>query len=138
MLEWTPGLAIPDEELTIVTTRSGGPGGQNVNKVETRVEVRWNPAQTRIPEPWRSRLLAALAPRLSKEGVLRIVCSETRSQAENRALALARLQKLVAEAVRPKKNRRPSRPTRGSKERRLSGKRTDSRRKQDRRAPPSD
>ncbi len=138
MSDWAPGLAIPDDELTVVTTRSGGPGGQNVNKVETRVEVRWIPSQSKIPEPWRSRIVGVLANRLSKEGVLRIVCSETRSQSENRSLALARLTEIVRSAAKLPKKRRASRPTKGSKERRLAGKRAESRRKQDRRFPSSD
>lgn len=117
-------LVIPAGELREELSRSGGPGGQNVNKVSTRVTLRWSIAGSRVLDPARrQRLLARLASRLTREGELLVHCDETRSQLQNRAAARVRLAAVVREALREPKVRRATRPTRGSQQRRQEGKR---------------
>ena len=117
-------LVIPADELAVEDSRSGGPGGQNVNKVSTRVTQRWSVATSRVlSDVRRPRLLGALASRLTRGGELVIHCDETRSQAQNRELARLRLADIVRAALHEKKKRRASRPTRASRERRHAGKR---------------
>lgn len=116
--------AIPLDEIEVKATRSGGPGGQHVNVTSTRVEVRWNPARSRaFSDEERERVLARLGARLDRRGWLRIAASDTRSQRQNRDLALERLARLVAGALKVPKKRRPTRPTAASREQRLSIKR---------------
>lgn len=120
----TPELTIPEAELELRFSRSGGPGGQHVNTASTRAEVRWDvAASAALSEPQRERLLAALASRLDKTGALRVVAEDTRSQLGNRELALERLRELVAAALKPRRVRRPTRPTASSRAERLDVKR---------------
>lgn len=120
----TPELTIPDAELEVRFSRSGGPGGQHVNTSSTRAEVRWDLASSAaLSETQRERLLAALASRLDKTGALRVVAEDTRSQLGNRELALERLRDLVAAALKPRRVRRPTRPTASSRAERLDVKR---------------
>jgi ribosome-associated protein len=129
-------LALPEEELRVEYARSGGPGGQNVNKVETKVQVRWNPAESEaISEADRAWLLTRLASRLTTDGDLLISSTRTRYRERNREDALKKLAETVREALRRPKRRRKSRPTRASIERRLETKRRRSRTKKDRRRP---
>jgi len=117
-------LVLPADELAFEVSRSGGPGGQNVNKVATRVTLRWSVAASRVlDEVRRARLLEALASRLTREGELVIHCDETRSQAQNREAARLRLAELLRGALHVRKKRRASKPTRASRERRHEGKR---------------
>jgi ribosome-associated protein len=130
------GVEIPDGELTWRFSRSGGPGGQSVNTADSRVElsfdVRRSPA---LPERIRERLLNRLSSRLV-DGVLTIAASEYRSQYRNRQAARARLVELLTDAsAPPPPRRRPTRPTRGSQERRLAGKKRRSETKSLRRRP---
>lgn len=115
---------IPEREIRVRTSRSGGPGGQHVNKVETRVEVFWNldesPAFT--PEE-RERVRAALGKRVGADGTVRVVSGRHRSQSRNRDAAVERLREMVAQALRPRKKRRPTGPTAASREGRLEAKR---------------
>lgn len=119
-----PGLTIPGSALDIRFSRSGGPGGQNVNKVETRAEVRFHLAATPLlGEEDRARVMAKLASRLTKEGWLAVACDRTRHRERNLLEALDRMGEVLRAALHRPRKRRPTRPTRGSKERRLEGKR---------------
>jgi ribosome-associated protein len=131
-----PELRLPLGELDYRASRSGGPGGQHVNTSSTRVEVWWDVAASpSLSEEQRARLLTRLASRLDSSGRLRLVSSGSRSQLRNREDATARLQEVVAEALRVPKRRRPTRPTKASKTARLEAKRRRSSIKQERRRP---
>lgn len=124
MLRITPGLSIPEDELVERFVRAAGPGGQNVNKVATAVELRFDVAGSpSLPEPMRLRLLARADRRLNDRGVLVISASRFRTQERNRQDARERLAAVLAAATRAPKPRVATRPTKGSKERRLAGKR---------------
>jgi ribosome-associated protein len=128
-----PAIRIPLSELRFQMSRSSGPGGQNVNKLNTRVQMWWDLREsTALPEDVRGRFLAQNATRLTKEGSLQLDCQEFRTQLANRKACLDELSELIRRAlVRPKK-RRPTKPTRGSQERRLQAKRERSRQKSSR------
>ena len=121
-------------------SRSGGPGGQNVNTRSTRVEVVFDVAGSPSLGPrQRARIMDKLGGRLDTDGKLRVVASEERSQAQNRELALGRLRDLLAEALRPDPPpRRPTRPSKGAVERRLASKRARSQIKRERSSVPED
>ncbi len=132
----TSSVHIPLAELTFRATRSGGPGGQHVNTSSTRVELWWDATGSPSLSPaQRERVLAALGGKLTDDGQLRIVSSETRSQTRNREAAVARFRAVLAGALAVRKARRPTRPPRAAKERRLKEKRVRSTRKQERRRP---
>jgi len=123
-LEVGPGCVIPAAELTERASRAGGPGGQHVNKTASRVSLRWNVLRTQaVDETRRLWLLERLAARLTRDGDLIVHAQGDRSQYRNRILARERLAELVAEALRLPRHRRPTRPTRASRERRLVSKR---------------
>ena len=127
-------VAIPPGELTIRASRSGGPGGQHVNTSSTRVEVTWNARHSPVlADGDRARLATKLSTRLDGRGVLRVSASDTRSQAQNRDLALERLARLVREALVVPRQRRATKPTRASKEARIETKKRRSSTKKDRR-----
>lgn len=118
-----PRLTIPGEELVVATSRSGGPGGQHVNTTDSRVTLRWNVrASSALHEEDRARLLEKLAARLTREGEVMVSVSDDRSQLVNRGLARERLAAGVAAALVIPRVRRPTRPSRGSKERRIAAK----------------
>ncbi len=123
-LDIAPGVRIPVSELELRAITGGGPGGQHVNRSATRVVLRWSVRATRaLRDEQRVRVLAKLASRLDGDGVLRIVAGEHRSQQQNRRAALERLAMIVARALVVPKKRTPTKPTRGSIERRLTEKR---------------
>lgn len=127
-------LAIPSTELTIRASRAGGPGGQHVNTSSTRVEITWDARHSPAVSPAdRARIETKLATRLDSRGVVRVAASDTRSQAQNRDLALERLAQLVRAALVVPRQRRATKPTRASKEARLETKKRRSSTKKDRR-----
>lgn len=122
MIRITDAIAIADTELDERFVRASGPGGQNVNKVSTAVELRFNVLSSTLPDDVRMRLIAMAGKRINQEGVLLIDSREHRTQAMNREAARARLAALVqAAAVRPKK-RRKTKPSKAAKERRIESK----------------
>ena len=122
MLPVTPTIVIPDHELEERFVRASGPGGQNVNKVSTAVELRFHLATSSLPEDVKTRLFALAGRKMTKDGVLVIDSREHRTQAQNRAAARARLLALLREAARRPKSRKKTGPTRAARERRLAAK----------------
>ena len=133
-------VTIPEHELALKFSRSGGPGGQNVNTRDTKVEVIFDVAGSPSLGPrQRERAMRNLDGKLDAEGRLHVVSSEARTQAQNRELAIVRLKSILAEALRPPPApRRATRPSRGSQERRLAGKRARGELKRLRRTAPDD
>ncbi len=133
MLQITDKLRIPEDELVESFVRASGPGGQNVNKVASAVELRFDVAQsTALSEPLRARLLARRDRRLTADGVLVIQASRFRDQARNREDARARLAEIVLAGLHVPKKRVATKPTRASKERRIAAKKKRSQHKQGR------
>ncbi|MEO0485454.1 MAG: alternative ribosome rescue aminoacyl-tRNA hydrolase ArfB [Pseudomonadota bacterium] len=123
MLRITPDITIADWELTESFTRASGPGGQNVNKVSTAVELRFEAARSpNLPAPVKSRLKRLAGRRWTLDGALIIQVQDTRSQARNRDIARDRLRELILKATEKPKRRIATKPTLGSKRRRLAAK----------------
>jgi ribosome-associated protein len=122
-VEIAPGLEVPDAELAIDYIRSPGPGGQNVNKVASAVQLRFDAARSSLLDEWaRARFATLAGRRLTRDGWLVLTAHRHRTQEANRRDAFERLAELIAQArVRPK-TRRATKPTRASKERRIEGK----------------
>ncbi len=117
-------IEIPGDELRFVASRSGGPGGQHVNKTSSRVALLWDVAGTRALDPvQRARVLRRLGGRVSRDGILRITADDERSQHRNRELARERLAALVAAALARRKRRLPTGPTEAARKRRRDEKR---------------
>ena len=136
-VEIEDGPAIPEEELTFTTGPSSGPGGQNVNKVETRVTVAFDVANSpTLTEEQRQRIAERLGSRLTRRGVLRVTSQRHRSQAANRKAAVERFAELLADALSEDPERRPTRVPKAARRRRLEAKRRQSRVKRERRSPP--
>jgi ribosome-associated protein len=130
----TPRLTIPAGELEIAFARSGGPGGQNVNKVSSKVDLRWNPTtSSALTHDDRNWLLSRLANRLTTDGTLIVTSTLTRDQIKNRDDAMSKLALIVRAALDRPKARKPTKPTKGSKRRRVEAKRHRSEIKRNRR-----
>jgi ribosome-associated protein len=132
-------ISIPLSEFRWESSRAGGPGGQNVNKVNSKVLLRWNPtASPSLPEPVRARLLQAIGSRLTRDGELLVSSQSSRDQGRNLADCLAKVRALVQAAAKPPKVRYRTRPTHASRVRRIEQKSRRSAAKRLRRPPEPD
>lgn len=135
----SPRLRIAAQEFDWSFARGSGPGGQNVNKVNSKAQLRWNPCTSpSLPFDVRERFLIKFASRLTTTGEVLIESEESRDQPQNIRRCLEKLAEMLALVARPPKPRRPTKPTAGSHRRRLAGKKRRSETKQSRRPPPQD
>jgi ribosome-associated protein len=132
----TPSVTIPGAELSLAFSRSGGPGGQNVNKVASKVELRWNPTTSAIlgvlGDAERTWLLGRLHTKLTGDGELIVTSSATRDQIKNRDDAAEKLAQIVRAALVRPKPRKPTKMSKGAKRRRVADKRHQGERKRNR------
>lgn len=122
MLNISRNVSIPDNEIELSAVRSQGPGGQNVNKVASAIHLRFDIRSSSLPDFYKGRLLRCNDRRITREGVIVIKAQRSRSQDKNREDALGRLAALVKSVLSIPKKRTPTRPTQGSRKRRLDQK----------------
>ncbi|HET9208991.1 MAG TPA: alternative ribosome rescue aminoacyl-tRNA hydrolase ArfB [Thermoanaerobaculia bacterium] len=133
MIEIGDGLTIPDEEVTFATSRSGGPGGQNVNKLETRVTLRFDlQGSVTLSEEQKARLGERLATRITRAGFLQVTSQKHRTQAENREAAVERFAELLREGLHEEAPRKKTKVSKAAKRRRIEAKRQRGQRKKER------
>ena len=121
-LEISRQVVIPDEEIELKAIRSRGAGGQHVNKVSTGIQLRFDIANSSLPDFYKQRLLAKSDHRITPSGLVVIKADGTRSQEENREAALSRLKELLISVSRVEKKRRPTRPSKRAKAKRMDQK----------------
>lgn len=139
MIHINDRVSIPEEELRFRFSASSGPGGQHVNKVETRVTLLFDVDESpSLSEEDRRRVMTRLSSRIGRNGVLRVVSQRHRSQRANREAAIERFAELLREALRREKKRRPTRPSRAAREARIRDKKKRSRLKRERSKPLDD
>jgi ribosome-associated protein len=133
VVEINKRLSIPEDELSFSASRSGGPGGQNVNKVNTQVMLRFDVANSPSLSEWqRSRIMERLPTRITKDGELVLRSQRHRTQAANRAATIDRFAELLRDALRQQKPRKKTKPSRASKRRRLEEKKKQGQKKRER------
>ena len=131
MIPIMPGLAIPESEISFTASRSGGPGGQNVNKVSSKVTLAFDVrSSTALSEEQRQKIIGRLATRVNKDGILQIVSQRTRSQELNRADVLQRFAELLRRALTPQRQRIKTGIPKAAKAQRVEEKRKRSQAKQ--------
>jgi len=134
MITVSSRITIPESELRFSFARSSGPGGQNVNKVSSKATMHWDAVNSpSVPDDVKQRFLARFRSKLTTQGEIVIVSQESRDQPKNIQLCLDKLRNMLLEVLTPPKKRRPTKPTKGSKVRRLDAKKNKSQTKQNRR-----
>ena len=134
MISVSTRITIPESELRFTFSRSSGPGGQNVNKVSSKATMHWNAVETpSLPDDVKERFLKTYASRLTNLGEVVIVSQESRDQPKNIQICQDKLRAMILEVLTPPKKRRPTKPTKGSKARRLDAKKGRSQVKENRR-----
>lgn len=133
-----PRLTIPEDDIKISFARSSGPGGQNVNKVNSKVTLRWSPGNSRIDPGWRRRFETRYGNRINRDGELVLHSDKYRDQVRNRIDVKSKLVEMLLDCQAAPKARIETRPSRGSQRRRLDAKRRRSEKKQSRRGPRMD
>ncbi|WP_425614874.1 alternative ribosome rescue aminoacyl-tRNA hydrolase ArfB [Anatilimnocola sp. NA78] len=134
MITVSARITIPESELRFTFSRSGGPGGQNVNKVSSKATMHWDVVQSpSLPPDVKHRFLTTYKSKITTQGEIVIVSQETRDQPKNIQICLDKLRAMILEVLVPPKKRRATKPTKGSKVRRLDAKKGRSETKQNRR-----
>lgn len=135
MITLNSRITIPESELRFSFARSGGPGGQNVNKVSSKATLHWDVVQSpSLPDDVKQRFLTKFKSRITTQGEIVVISQESRDQPKNIQLCLDKLRAMLMEVLVPPKKRRPTKPTKGSKVRRLNDKKSKSQTKANRRA----